>query len=185
MSRSLNEVTLSDRAKESAKQVGPRRPDHSMAPYKLMTPKNAKCEFEKLIKESGTTMRDLTAERGVRLMLDFYRDVRADGCDLDSDGDMLLFQWGTDDFGEGPSFRFNMTRQFILEETEDDEGITQFSLTFHFTTSPELDALTDGNRWCSMPDDLKDFESFINSGEAYRAVGSLRPVKVTLDYSGV
>jgi hypothetical protein len=28
-------------------------------------------------------------------MLELYSDVRADGCDLEQDGDMLLYQWGT------------------------------------------------------------------------------------------
>ena len=152
-----------------------------------MTPENAQQELQKRIKQTGTPMTGLTPALGVRLMLDFYRDVRADGCELDEDGDMLLFQWGTYDFGEGRSFQFDITRQFILalpEDEDDDSAMSQLSFTFHFTPSAQFDALK-GNRWCSTPDDLKDFETFITDGDVYRAVATARPEKVTLDYGGV
>ena len=54
-----------------------------------MKPKEAKTELEKLIRQSGTPKSDLTPAQGIRLMLDFYRDVRADGCKFDEDGDLL------------------------------------------------------------------------------------------------
>ena len=152
-----------------------------------MTPKTAQKELEKRIKQSGTPISSLTPAEGIRLMLDFYRDVRADGCQLEEDGDMLLFQWGTYDFGEGRSFQFNITRQFMLSEPEDeddDAAMSQLSLTFHFTPSPQLDTL-EGNRWCSTPEDLADFEAFITGGEAHRAVATARPTNVTLDFGGV
>jgi hypothetical protein len=153
-----------------------------------MTPKTAKNELEERIKQSGTSMSSLMPAQGVRLMLDFYRDVRADGCELDEDGDMLLFQWGTYDFGEGRLFQFNITRQFTVAEPEDgddDSATSQLSFTFHFMPSAQLDALEDGNRWCSSPAELEDFEEFITDGDAHRAVATARPAKVTLEYGGV
>lgn len=130
-------------------------------------------------------MSGLTPELGTRLMLDFYRDARADGCDLEGDGDMLLFQWGTYDSDEGKSFDFNITRQFMIEDCEDDDGMPQLSFTFHFQPSPTLAKLKDGNEWCSTPDDLEEFEAFITSSAAYSAVGTARPTKVTLEFGGV
>lgn len=129
-----------------------------------------------------------TPAQGIRLMLDFYRDVRTDGCKLDEDGDMLLFQWGTYGLGEGRSFRFDITRQFILsqpEEKEDDRTMSQLSFTFHFNPSTQFDAVKSGNRWCRTPDDLKEFEAFITGGEAHREVAASRPAKVTLYYGRV
>ena len=41
----------------------------------------------------------LAAAEALELMAAFYRDVRAEDCDLDADGDMLLFQWGVYDWG--------------------------------------------------------------------------------------
>ena len=33
--------------------------------------------------------------RGIEALLAFYEEDRAEGCLIDEDGDMLLFQWGT------------------------------------------------------------------------------------------
>jgi len=152
----------------------------------FVKPEDAKQELERRIKASGTPIECLTPAQGIRLMLDFYRDIRADGCELDKDGDTLLFQWGTHELGEGHSFRFDITRQFNLVETEDeDAAMSQLSLTVHFAPSVELEAFQDGDRWCSTPDGLEDFEAFICSGETFRSVGYARGVKVTLDYSNI
>ena len=63
------------------------------------------------------------------MMLAFYGSVRFDDVDLAADGDMLLYQWGAYDWGEGESFEFDITRQLILG-TGEDEDIFQLSLTF-------------------------------------------------------
>ena len=133
-------------------------------------------------------MSSLTPTQGIRLMLDFYRDIRADGCELDADGDMLLFQWGTYDFTGERSFQFDITRQFTIAEPEDeddDSAMSQRSFTFHFAPSPQLDALKNGNRWCMSPDELEDFEPFITDSDAHLAIASARAAKVTLEYGGV
>lgn len=77
-----------------------------------MKPADVKTELEQRI----SSLSDLTPADGFRLMLDGYRDIRVEGCDLEADGDMLLFQWGTYDFGTGETFELNLTRQFLLEE---------------------------------------------------------------------
>lgn len=150
-----------------------------------MTPETAKKNLAMRMSDSGIPLNSLTASQGVRLMLAFYRDVRADGCELDEDGDMLLFQWGTYDFGEGESFQFNITRQFIVAEEEDDAAISQLSLTFHFAPSARMKALSNGNRWCGTPSDLEEFEVFITESKAHQEIGSARPANVTLDYGGM
>jgi hypothetical protein len=159
--------------------------DHT---HTSVNPKDAKKELEKRIKQSGKPMSSLTPTQGIRLMLDFYRDVRADGCELGEDGDMLLFQWGTYDFSGARSFQFDITRQFTIAEPEDeddDSAMSQLSFTFHFTPSPQFDAVKDGNRWCMSPDELEDFEAFITGGDSHRAVATAQPAKVTLEYGGV
>lgn len=150
-----------------------------------MKAKNAKKDFQNLIKKSGTPISSLTPAKGIRLMLDFYRDVRADKCELDEDRDMLLFQWGTYNFSDGESFQFNLTRQFIVPESEDDDCMSQLSFTFHFPPSPQLANLKSANQWCSTPDDLENFESFITASSAYEAVANATPAKVTLEYGDV
>ena len=153
-----------------------------------MIPKNAKTEFEKRIKQSSVSTGSLTPAQGIRLMLDFYHDVRADDCELDNDGDMLLFQWGTYDWGAGPSFQFDITRQFILAELEGldaDSAMSQLSFTFHYTPSTQFDAMREGNRWCRTPYELTEFAAFITGSDVYRAIATAKPTKVTLEYGGV
>jgi hypothetical protein len=150
-----------------------------------MTPESAKKELEKRIQQSGIAINALKPAQGIRLMLDFYKDARADGCELDEDGDMLLFQWGTYDWGQGRTFQFGVTRQFIVSHSDDEDGdnaISQLSFQFHFAPSTEFDAIKSGSRWCHTSDRLADFEAFIVGSDAYRMVQDLQPSKVTLDY---
>lgn len=149
-----------------------------------MTPENAKNEFEERIKKVGISIGALTPAQGIRLALDFYKDVRADGCEMDNDGDMLLFQWGTYHRGQGRAFQFDITRQFIISKGEDNDAtVSQLSFRFHFMPSASLDAIKSGNRWCSTPEKLKDFEAFIVGSDAYRVVQALVPSRAALDYS--
>jgi hypothetical protein len=150
-----------------------------------MTPEDSEKELERRIKQSGTATSELRPAQAIRLMLDFYKDIRAEKCELDEGGDMLLFQWGTYDFGEGSFFLCDITRQFIVSHTEDeddDASISQLSLTFSLTLSPHLDAITNGKRWCNKPDELESFEAFILSSDVYRVVQDLRPKEATLSY---
>ncbi len=151
-----------------------------------MRPHQAKAKLEERVKQSGTPTSDLTLAQGIRLMLDFYQDIRAQGCDLDDDGDMLLFQWGTYDWdGTGPTFQSDITRQFIKAGSEGDDGMTQLSFTFHFPPTAELERIHSGNKWCSVPKKLPKFEKFITDSEAFKAVADTLPSKVEIHYGGV
>ena len=145
----------------------------------------AKTEFESLLSQDNLTLAALSLPDAIRLVFDFYRRMRAEDCHLDEDGDMLLYQWGTYDWGQGRTFQVELTRQFIENGTEDDDGISQLALVFHFNPTPELDALETGNEWCHSPDELDPFKATITSSEAYRAIVSSKPEKVTLEFGGV
>lgn len=150
-----------------------------------MNPEQLKDEFDRRLTEFGVAVADLTPALGVRLMLDFYRDVRVIGCEPVDDGDMFLFQWGVCDFGEGPSFQFDLSRQLMVTSEEGDAGdvvMSQLSLTFHYQPTPQLEAIRDGNRWSRTPKDLRAYETFINYSDAMLLIAKLRPRKVTLDY---
>ena len=127
-----------------------------------MKPRSSKKAFLKLIANANRHLNTLDPAEGVELMLTFYRDERAAECRIDADGDMLLFQWGTYDWGEGESFDFDITRQFILGDG-DDEDIFQLSLTFKFKPTIALRQLADGNRWCHSPEEIEAFRVFIKS----------------------
>ena len=100
----------------------------------------AQQEFERFLAASGARVVDLDVPSAVEAMLAFYAGVRAEDCDLDQDGDMLLYQWGTYDRGEGPRFELNLTRQLMIDGSDDDE-IWQLSLTFQLAVHPAVPAL--------------------------------------------
>ena len=118
-------------------------------------------------------------------MLGFYETQRCTGCnDESSDGDMLLFQWGTYGRDNDRRFELDITRQFMTGSDEDDE-IWQLHLTFIYEPGPELAALDHGSRWCHMLRDLPDFGEFVMNHEALRVATNLAPRKVRLLFEGV
>ncbi len=149
-----------------------------------MKPDTAEERFREMIVSSGVTLDALTPSAGVELMLRFYGDERAEGCPFECDGDMLLYQWGTYDWGEGASFEFNITRQFITPAGEDDE-IEQLSLTFRFSPASVPGGLGEGNRWCRTPDDLSAFREFIEGSPTCNALGKAQAGIASLTFGGV
>lgn len=113
----------------------------------------------------------------VQVMLAFYRDHRVDGVEIDGDGDMLLFQWGTYDWGEGKKFELDITRQFIDEDEECSEMI-QLHMTLKFAVTDELEQIESGNEWCDSPEDINDFVKFVESNKAYQLLGKQRPSEI-------
>lgn len=145
-----------------------------------MKPGTAKTRFLKRLDAAKLKLDALTPSAGVEAMLHFYADERADGCDPDDDGDMLLFEWGTNDWGEGPSFEVNLTRQFMI--TDDVEEPRQLSLIFCFAPVDAPSGLKDGNKWCESPDGLPAFRRFVARSKAIQAVGQRTPASVELRF---
>ena len=148
-----------------------------------MNPSESKSRFEQFVADSCGSVAGLTPADATRLILAFYRQVRATDRPLDEDGDMILFQWGAFDFGEGETYRYNITRQFIISGSEGDDGMSQLSLTVHFAVTEALRALKKGSRWCSSPAQADGLEQFIRSHEATAAVASLTPLRTTLAWT--
>ena len=134
-------------------------------------------ELQRLIESRGATLETLSVHDGLATMMEHYRTARADDCSLDEDGDMLLFQWGTYDWGRGPFFEIDLTRQFATGDG-DDENIWQLSLTFMFWPTRTLAA---GHRWCARPGELDEFARFLWSHPALALTDE--PVRVELDYN--
>jgi hypothetical protein len=79
---------------------------------------------------------------------------------------MLLFQWGTYDWGSGKHFEVDVTRQVIFPDEADDDALWQLHLTYRAAPSPERTALGSGNRWCSSHTEVAEFESFLRCAAA-------------------
>ena len=93
----------------------------------MFKPQNARKEFEAMLRSRGLYEHDLSLIDGSEALFDFYRDQRPSGrvFEQHEDADMLLFQWGTFDWGAGEHFAFNLTRQIIVDEEAEDEDIWQ------------------------------------------------------------
>jgi hypothetical protein len=97
------------------------------------------------------------------------------------EADMLLFQWGTYDWGTGEHFAFNLTRQLIVGDGEDDD-IWQLSLTFEFELDNELRALRGGNKWCGSLPELPEFREYVHRSAAFTTCGERQIRRTVLDY---
>src|SRR6478752_9100506 len=112
-----------------------------------MKPESALKRFLARMELDERSLQSLLPADGIETMLAFYTEERATGCSLDDDGDMLLYEWGTYDWGEGESFEFNITRQFIDAK----RVFRQLRLRFKFAVSKKTQASVAGNRWCELP----------------------------------
>lgn len=148
----------------------------------MFKPSAAREEFLRFLKSRGLRVSTLSLRAGADAMLDFYRNVRAEGCSF-RDSDMLLFQWGTYDWGEGAHFSINFTRQLILSEESEDEDIRQLGLTFAFAGIAETEALGSGTKWCASTANLKSFRDEIDRSGLLTLDDRLKPESVKLDYS--
>jgi hypothetical protein len=145
-----------------------------------MKPGAVKTRFLKRLEAAGLSLDRLTPAAGVEAMLTYYAEERAEGCPFEDDGDMLLFEWGTYDWGEGPAFEVAITRQLIVPDDENEEP-RQLGLTFRFDPSIG-DGVREGNRWCRSLDELAKFRRFVTRSSALKAVAQQSAVSVGLRY---
>ncbi len=149
-----------------------------------MNADQAKQTLETYIKDAALSLKKISIEQAVTLMLDFYRYQRVEDCSIENSGDMMLFQWGTYNWGDGLFSDFDLTRQFIIGDEGEDEDIWQLSLTFEFLPTDDLTNLGSGNRWCDNPSltSVDIFEAFIRDSEVYKTTMPLKPKDIKLDY---
>jgi hypothetical protein len=90
-------------------------------------------------------------ERLFAAVFEFYETIRLDNSSLEEDGDMLLFQWGSYDWGHGLNFELDLTRQSI-PFGEEDPPICQLQCTYRFDPA-QISEIPAGNRWCHQPNE--------------------------------
>jgi len=146
-------------------------------------PTNAETEFRRFLTERGLDPNSVSVARGVDAALAFFQEVRF-GPLADGDGDMLLFQWGTYDWGEGKHFEVDITRQLIWPSPDDEEEqeLWQLSLRFRFEPDDELQVLRSGSQWWDDPLDLREFRSFIDDSDGFGAVSERTDADVELSF---
>jgi hypothetical protein len=135
-----------------------------------------------LRKRVGKPVEQLTPREAIAAMCDFYADERADGADLDEDGDMLLYQWGIYSFGKPEAFQIDITRQFMVA---DEDEPYQLHWTCFFKPTDALRKINSSNQWCSSPDELPQFRKFVEASDAFKAVGDSKPDRVEVGFGQV
>jgi hypothetical protein len=128
--------------------------------------------LEAFLAKRGVDFQTGTLDEIVTAVVDFYEVVDASGLIPEPGGDMLLFQFGTYDRGNGERFNFDITRQFIIAG-EDDDVFSQLHCTLFYESTDVLRAIGAGARWSKSRDELVEFRAFIVSSSAYEAVRAL------------
>lgn len=138
-----------------------------------MKPDESAKAFEDFVAAKGFELRTSTPRAGISAMLEF----RAQLAGTDCSDDVLLYQWGSYDWGRGKHFELNITRQFIETGLENDDAISQLSLTYKYEPTKKLDALGASNCWEDGP---QDFHQFILGSASFMAVADAKPDQVEL-----
>ncbi|MDR1047352.1 MAG: hypothetical protein LBL64_06215 [Treponema sp.] len=103
----------------------------------------------------------------INISLLLFQKIKVKGIAADDkDGDMLLFQYGSYDWGKGRFFEFNITRQFI-KQNEDEPY--QLLMTLFF----ELIDCESYNCWSNDFDNLEKWVGNIKETEGYKLVKNL------------
>jgi hypothetical protein len=138
--------------------------------------------LEQFLAGRGIEESSLTPFAAVLAMTDWYEAQRVDRVDEDG-GDMLLFQWGTYDLGNGPSFLFDLVRQFIVEDEVGDDAIWQLHLTLHF---PPDESVASETHWCDNVQEVEDFRAAMIGNETVSRIAERHPesVEVLLEAAG-
>ncbi len=126
------------------------------------------------LRRNGT----LTPAQGFDLVVAFYRQVRIGAAVAGdaNDEDMLLFQYGTQDWhdGRGAFFGLDITRQVIINDAEE-QLIYQLSLAFEFDPAP-FSACPPYNSWSTTIPALDEWSSSQKATEGFQ-LAQARPCR--------
>lgn len=134
-----------------------------------MPPSDSAPALQRFLAEHRIDIGIATLAEFVGALVDFYQKVAFSGLAPIAEADMLLFQFGIYDWGHGEYFEFDITRQFIVDDEEDDDAISQLHCTARYEPSVLLRAVGRGDRWCKSRDGLAEFKSHIEASPAYLA----------------
>jgi hypothetical protein len=173
----------------TVKATGTTRTSETTAPARfgsVVAIADLEAAFRQLVNDHGLRVQDIDAASALDLMTEFFDTTDVTGLAPDAPGDMLLFQTGTYDWGQGPSFQYDLTRQLIAAEPPDqgDDAFWQLSLTLHYEPTSETAALASETLWAE-PAELTSFVNHVASSDAYAYARDAVPIRVEIHYSQV
>jgi hypothetical protein len=110
-----------------------------------------------------------------------YLHERVSGTDLAEDGDVLLYQWGVLDWGDGLHATIDLTRQILRPATSPggDPSVWQLHCCFRFDP-PLLNRIKNGKSWCAHPDHLAPFLTEMRTSPAWERLQHAQPIDVVV-----
>jgi hypothetical protein len=134
--------------------------------------------FFRYLKTKGLSNEDLSLLSLPTLFPDYYKEIPFEEVDRENDGDILLYQYGIYDWGEGRYFEIDLTRQFyeVFAETEDQQ-IFQQRVVFYFSAD-KFEQIQPFNSWSNECTDLDDFRQRILDSDGFVAASREIPLKL-------
>lgn len=152
-----------------------------------MIPEGSEEAFRRYLEVSGLEPAKLNLASGFEQVISFYESVAGEHLQSGADADMLLYQWGTYDWtGSGAMFQVDLTRQFVSAFAEDDDAISQLSLTFYYLPTAATDAFKDGHRWLEDgKSGLSEWCAYVRGSPVFKTFSVVAPRSVELRWEQV
>ena len=141
-----------------------------------MKPSDSESTLARFFARSNVFPSAFTVREMVEVVIDFYRSQRASELERGPETDMLLFQWGTYDWGDGSIFSVDIVRQFTSRQLFADPVLSQLYVTATFEPG-EFSDLSSSHFWCYSVNEFAEFHERILATSAYRRTADLRPRK--------
>lgn len=150
-----------------------------------MKPKKIKSCFKKALKDNGFKIKEISPDIVLQTLPKFWKDYEFDNCDKPQQGDMFLFQYGVYNWGNGPSFELDFTRQLSIEIDGEYDYMLQFHITFYYSSANISEEGFEKNFWSSGFNNLSAFINKIKESRGYEWAINQKPIKVKIDYERV
>jgi hypothetical protein len=127
---------------------------------------------------SGTDF-EPTPEHVLEAFLRYYATVSYVGCERSRDADMLLFECGVYDWGEGKRFQLDFVRQFIVGDPEDEFQVEQLRLTLFYPPEVAGDAAP-YDVWSHVG--LETYADRVRKSPGFRAASAASPGRMQIEH---
>ncbi len=144
-----------------------------------MLRRDLEAEFRRHLDLQDTLLAKNSVKSALKSVVDFYRLARFQDCKLDDNGDMLLFQWGIYDWGDGKFFDIDFTRQ-LIDCKNDDRPITQVSFRIAHPVVEDMTNIPPGNFWCEHLDFANRFLEDVYESRPYQIALRSEPNRIDL-----
>jgi hypothetical protein len=155
-----------------------------------MTSDEAPDRLRALLREAGVDL-DRPSADDVQTTWQVMRRFAAEPVDdadpREAEGDGILAQYGTYDWGDGEQFELDMTRQFSFSDEDGEYShMAQLQCTFQFEPSDALRALGEANLWSfDLPLDEFFDEALALPGFSGVRDSRAEPLRLVVEYGDV